>query len=272
MSMKTEKPRLFSNWLEVHSMHHLLSNNKLRWSDDGSANVLDSVVKTIQEFDRVISDADAHIIARLASRYSEDELRGTQELGTTLHLFSPIGKKSDGTDNTSGSNDLQHVTLNTGSELYTSVWKLTFTSTTEFSVLSFLEGAQATGAKGSQYNSTNGAVTIEADYWETGTNATGDLYWFSVSRAWKIINTISKTLAASFLLTELTGDQSSEDSSVARVYWNRAKQWLDMLESGKMSLDSSDVETIDVTPQYTPYQIDKYGNSLENSTVAITDQ
>jgi len=231
--------------------------------------MLGSEVKTIHEFERAIQDADTYIISYLASKYTEDELRGTQALNTTLLLFPPIGKNADGDTNDGGR--LRHVTLNTGSTHYTSVWKLTFADGTDYAAYSFLEGSQGTGANNGDFDSTNGAVTINSTYWENTSQAVDDVYWFSVVRAWRIINTISRTLAAAFLINELTGDQTPEDSVIGRRWYTRAVTWLEMLRSGKMALDAASQPTIDCSPIVMPYRFDRYGDTGETATTSLTD-
>lgn len=154
-SAKTAKPRLFSTWLDVLTKAEEIKTTIADFADSS----VTSVIMEQPHIEQLIYESDNLIRNYLRKYYTEANFR------TTPWVTAPIPSP----DNDDLTKVLQSVSIET-STAYTSSWVITFENTTEFMVVSGLEGYQGVGNTSTNFTSKNGDILIDADAWNINTS------------------------------------------------------------------------------------------------------
>lgn len=275
MALDTSKPRMFSTVIDIISILKEAPSELINLSSQTTAEAL---IYSGEVEERII-EADSIILGKLYPIYGADSFTTSNYRTTTPYCSVPFPQYSNATTNT-GTGRLLSVQANYVSATpgFTAGYILQFSSSTAFGLTSTLEGVQSTTsstglATSANATSTNGDVTILTTAWITGgTNfASGDKFYFSYIDCHRILNTISRYLAASFTLQNMIAGQAPSDSTFGVMWYSRAMMLLDKLskpdDPSGMSLES--LPAISVQPQQVDYPIDEWGQY--DSSRASTD-
>ncbi len=275
MSLKTSKPRMFSTVMDVAS---IMKEAAMELINLSSQTTQEALIYSGETEERII-EADSIILAKLNAIYGADSSTTSAYRVTTPYCSIPYPQYSNALTNT-GTGRLISVQANYQASAigYTAGYILQFSSSTAFGLTSTLEGVQSTTlstglATSANGTSTNGDVTCLTTAWIAGGTAfvSGDKFYFSYIDCHKILNTISKYLAASFVLQNITAGQAPSESSFGVIWYKRGMYLLDKLcrpdEADGMTLTS--LPSLSTQDTQVDYPIDKYGTY--ESTKATTD-
>jgi len=264
---------MFSTVVDVLSAIREIGTEYIDWSSQDTSSII--LYSGIVEDN--IAEADSIIQSKLYPIYGADT--GTIFRPITPYCTVPFGHTSGSSSNT-GTGRLISVQANyvAATPGYTAGYVLEFGAATTYGLLSTLEGAQTTtatsgGAIASDTSSTNGDVTVLAAAWITGTAwVSGDKLYFSYIDCYRILNMISKRLAASFTLNEVTVGQAPSESEIGRMWYNRAMSTLDRLgrPDAPDGMALTTLPSVDITPVQVDYPVDEWG--IYDSSRAMTDR
>jgi hypothetical protein len=266
MSLKLSKPRMLSTVFDIQSMLREVSSELLNMSTQSS------IIRYAGEIEDKIAEADDIIFSKLRPIYGDDGATTSPYRTITPTCSSPFYTSSN-----TGTARLTSVQTNYSSSNppYTAGWFVTFSSSSVYGLTSTLEGVQsATASTGcstsTNSTSTNGDITILATAW-TGTPASGDKFYFSYIDCYRLLNRLSKTLSASFVLNEIFVGQTPADSQYINNWYSMAMKILDRLsrpdDPDGMSLSS--LPLMDLTPTQVGVAFDENGEY--DSDLAMTD-
>ena len=220
MALRDQKPRMFSTFWDVLNLAQLIATEKVDVSEQSPE--LWNVVKFKAQIEEFIIQVDSLILSKLRPWYPLSTLLGPV---TSARVSVPVPHRRN-----SGDSELISVKLNsdTLSEIYTAAWILSFTSSTEYSIYSSLEGGQGAGWKvGDATNTTsNGEITILSSFWLAGSApfSRGDQFLFSVTRTHPLIQFLSNVMATSLAMTSLFVSESPNTSQFGDSLWKRGME------------------------------------------------
>lgn len=178
---------------------------------------------------------------------------------TTPYAVTPIARYGNSAAGklllTNGTND---ITVSTGASIYTQVYKISFTSTTAFSVEGDLTGAQGTGATSGNFTTSDTFVTINSALW-SGTFFNGDVHYLKIYNHEHLLTHLSALLTAQYILDTIYTEEVPDASATAEKYGEKYKQTIRMLRNGTAFLEKG-LTNRDINPIQVDYEIDEYGN------------
>lgn len=272
MSLKLSKPRMFSTVMDIASIIKEAAMDLINLS---SQTTQETLIYSGETEERII-EADSIILAKLNAIYGADSSTTSAYRVTTPYCSIPYPQYSNAVTNT-GTGRLLSVQANYQASAigHTAGYILQFSSATAFGLTSTLEGLQSTTAStglatSANATSTNGDVTILTTAW-TGTPANGDKFYFSYIDCHKVLNTISKYLAASFVLQNITAGQAPSESSFGVIWYKRGMYLLDQLcrPDAPDGMTLTSLPSLSTQDTQVDYPIDQYGTY--DSSKATTD-
>lgn len=199
-----------------------------------------------------IIDNDSEIRGILVPLYGDN-------LKSTPYLSNPTRYKRNSGGGvllpTNGS-----VSIEIASTIPTSqVYKITFTSETEFEVESEYSGDQGAGNTGALFTTSDGYLTIPLALWK-GSFETGDIFYLKAYMNEKILVLLSSLLTAANIMDSIYAEQSPDTSTLSQRYQDRYNRLIGrILDKEIVLLEGQGVESVNLDPIQVDYEINDLG-------------
>lgn len=187
------------------------------------------------------------------------------DMTTTPRVMIPIGgpnNEGEGTLLIVNPTTANLLTISEATAVYSQVYKITFTSATEFIVESDLSGAQGTGATDSDFTTTDTYLTISKELWN-GKFVKSDIFYVRVYNHEGMLVTLSAYLAAIELLDGIFTEEVPDASPTSSRYQRNYDRLIKAIQDGRIFLEI-DLIARDINPVQVDYEIDQYGQDITN--------
>ncbi len=245
-TIKSLKPRLFSTTLDTIRLVPDISTDI-----DISENTIDQQAIRLDEVEARILTAKGVILLHLNPLYTETALRTTPWAGVLLASYS-----------NGGSGKLWAATA--GTDAYTELWKITFTSSTAFSAEGSISGSQGTGSTGATFTTTNSDLVIESGMW-SGTVNTSDKFYINIYDTFPELIEISAKLSAAYCLQSIYTGTVPNEQDLSIKYERQALNYLKRLSNpdadNGMAIGGR-LASLDLEKEVVDYEIDSKGNDI----------
>ncbi len=242
-TIKSLKPRLFCTALDVIRLNPDISSS-LDISNTDTTDTSQPI--TLDEIEAKILSAKGAIHQHLDIIYASAALRVTPYSGIVAKSYSATS-----------TGKLWAITANANA--HTEMWKITFTSTTVFSVEGSKSGVQAAGSVGAVYTLTNDII-IGTNMW-TGTFASGDKIYAPIYDTFPSLVEISAKLAAAYVLQGIYTQGVPNESEQSKTYERQAINYLKRLgrPDSNDGLSLGKPVSLDLESLAAPYKISEFG-------------
>jgi len=143
--------------------------------------------------------------------------------------ITPKENEHSGISENSGSGVLYGIVPASTAE--TEMWKITFSSSTAFSVVGSRSGSQGSGTTSATFTSTNGYISIPSDVW-SGTPAASDVFYISTYKHYTLVIYITSLIAASIIHNGLFNFLAPNESIVTDRFRQEANRLIKALNNG----------------------------------------
>jgi len=193
--------------------------------------------------------------------------------------ITPKENEHSGISENSGSGVLYGIIPASTAE--TEMWKITFSSSTAFSVVGSRSGSQGSGTTSATFTSTNSYISIPSDVW-SGTPAASDVFYISTYKHYPLVIYLTSLIAASIIHNGLFNFLAPNESIITDRFRQEANRLIKALNNGydfagqPFRLPSFSIDDMAEIPN--PFHINRLGaddsnySSTEEPNIRSTEQ
>ncbi len=164
--------------------------------------------------------------------------------------------------NAGGTKEL--VVNESATTLFSQVYKLEFTSESEFDVESELSGTQGTGTiTDDPFTTTDTFLIIAKELWN-GVFAKEDIHYIRVYNYPGMIVHLSSLLAATNILDTIFTEEVPDASATSQRYGRLYDRLIRALQGGIITIPGKAIVARDLDPIQIDYEVDRYGRDVTN--------